>query len=235
MIFSEIIISVFLGVILLVASIYVTYFSFRDYKKKKEILAEGEYFYEEKSKKGLVINIILYSYFTIAAFIFATNMFYRTSPYLNKQYYVSVNSNSMAAPLSSNYYLANNNLTNQIAQYDVAVFDKLENQEIQQYDILLFKRGNKLIVHRVVEIIDENNYYVQGDNNKERDVDPVNKSDVKGIYKKKLGFMSFVNYLGYTPGFYVSIVGVTYLIGVSLVFEILNNKLDKQNQPVEEQ
>ena len=37
--------------------------------------------------------------------------------------------------------------------------------------------------------------------------------------------MSFVNYLGYTPGLYVSLVGVTYLIGVFLFFEIKNNQL----------
>ena len=228
--FSEIIIAVFLGVILLVASIYKTYFSYTDYKKKKEIISEGEYYDDEPSKKGLVINILLYTYFGIAVFIFATNLVYRSSPYINHQYYVSVNSNSMSAPLSSNLYLKENKLTNQIAQYDVAIFDKLDNQEIELYDIILFKRENKLIVHRVVEIVDENSYYVQGDFNTQRDEQIVYKADVKGIYKKKLHFMSFVNYLGYTPGLYVSLVGVTYLIGVSLFFEIKNNQLKAKNK-----
>ena len=232
--FSEIIIAVFLGLILLVASIYLTHFSCQKYKKKKEVLAEGEYYYEEKSKKGLALNIVLYIYLSIAAFVFITNMVYRSSPYINNQYYVSVNSNSMAAPLSSNTYLVSNNLKNQIAQYDVAVFDKLENQEIKLYDIVLFKRDNKLIVHRVVEIVDENSCYVQGDNNPVRDEGVVNRNDLQGIYKKKLTFMSFVNYLGYTPGLYVSLAGVTYLIASSLTFEILNNKLDKKYKQTEE-
>ena len=110
------------------------------------------------------------------------------------------------------------------------MFDKLEDQEIKLHDIILFKRENKLIVHRVVEIVDENSYYVQGDYNAKRDEQIVYKTDIKGIYKKKLGFMSFVNYLGYTPGLYVSLVGVTYLIGVSLFFEIKNNQLKVKNK-----
>ena len=182
MVFAEIVIAVFLGVILLVASIYSTYFSYTDYKKKKAIIDEGGYYIEEKSKKGLIVNIVLFVYFGIALFIFGTNLTYRTSPYINNQIYVSVNTDSMAAPLSSNTYLKENKLTNQIAQYDVAVFDKLEDQEIKQYDILLFYRENRLIVHRVVEIVDENTYIVQGDNNSKRDEQPVSKSDVQGIY-----------------------------------------------------
>lgn len=221
--FAEIIIGVLLGVLVIIGSIYLTYFLYTAYKKRKELKQEGEEI-EIDSKKSKIAEVLLFIYFGLSIFMLATNITYRTSPYINGQYYVSVNSTSMAAPLSSNAYLKANDLTNQIKQYDIVCFDKLENQDINLYDIILFKKDNKLIVHRIIEI-SEDGYITKGDNNEKRDDWVVNRNEILGIYKKTLHFMSMINYFGYTPGFYVLIVGATYCLGTILLFEYKNKKL----------
>ena len=223
---AEITIAVLLGVLVIVSAIYLTHFSLNSYKLAKQRAENGDYF-EEDEKKHKVLSIILISYLALSATIFGINLFYRSSPVIKNQYYVSIRTDSMSQALSSNYYLKNNKLDNQIAQYDIAVFDKLNENSIQKYDIILFKKDNILIAHRVVEISEDGLFYTQGDKNPERDDFTVSYSDVLGKYNHSLGFLSFVNYLGYTPGFYVAMVGVTYDIGVLLFFEYKRNKLLK--------
>ena len=218
MLITEIIIAVLLGILVVVSSIYLTHFLYSSYKIMKERVASGDY-YDEPNTKKKVFSIILVAYFALSAAIFGINLFYRSSPYINNQYYVSIKTDSMAQALSTNYYLKNNNLTNQIAQYNIAVFDKLDNNEIKKYDIILFKKDNRLIAHRIVEINDDGTYTTQGDKNPAKDDFTVNKDEILGKYNHSLGFMSFINYLGYTPGFYVAMVGVTYDIGVILFFD----------------
>lgn len=221
--FAEITIGVLLGVLVIVGSIYLTYFLYTAYKKRKELKQDGEEI-EIDNKKSKIAEILLFIYFGISIFMLATNITYRTSPYIGGKYYVSVNSTSMAAPLSSNAYLKANNLTNQIKQYDIACFDKLEKQDINLYDIILFKKDNKLIVHRVI-IITDDGYITKGDNNSEKDDWVVTRNQILGIYKKTLHFMSMINYFVYTPGFYVLMVGATYCMGTILLFEYKNKKL----------
>ena len=135
----------------------------------------------------------------------------------------------MSKALEENVYLKNNNLTNQIAQYNIAIFNKVEDPAtLEQYDIILFKQENKMIVHRIIEIDSYGNFITQGDNNKQADDWVVDKNSVIGVYQKSLVFMSFVNYLTYTPGFYVAMIGATYILGTLIVFEIMNAKLAKQ-------
>ena len=221
--FAEITIGVLLGLLVIVGNIYLTYFHYTAYKKRKELKADGQEI-EIDNKKSKIAEILLLVYFGLSIFLLATNITYRTSHYINGNYYVSVNTTSMAAPLTSNTYLKDNNLTNQIKQYDVVEFKKLDNQNIELYDIILLKKDNKLIVHRVVDI-NEDGYITKGDNNTKKDDWVVNQGEVLGIYNRTLHFMSAVNYFGYTPGFYVLIVGATYCLGTLLLFEYKNKKL----------
>lgn len=226
---AEITIAVLLGILIIVSSIYLTYFLISSFKLMKERVETGDY-YEEPSTKKKVFTIILISYFTLSLCIFGVNLFYRSSPFINNQYYVSIKTDSMSQALSSNTYLKNNNLTNQIAQYNVAVFDKLDDKNINKYDVILFKMNNKLIAHRVVEIKEDGAYITQGDKNPTRDDFEVNRDIVLGKYNHSLTFMSFVNYLGYTPGFYVALTGVTYDIGAILLYEFKKERhLKKTN------
>ena len=149
-------------------------------------------------------------------------------PVVNNQYYVSIATNSMSGKLSSNTYLEENDIKNGLFQYDIAAFDKLGDKEIKLYDIILFKQDNKLITHRVIELVGENQYKTQGDNNVLPDEWTVDRNNVLGIYNHTLKFMSFVNYISYTPGYYVTLVGIAYYIGATLTYEIKLEKLKKQ-------
>ena len=229
MLIAEITIAVLLGIIVIVGGIYVTYFSYNNLKINKTRVDNNELFLVNINKKTKILPIALSVYFALSLGLFITNLVYRSTPYVNGQYYVSVNSNSMSKALDSNTYLAVNDLNNRIAKYDIAVFKKVdENTEIKKYDIILFKKEGKLITHRIIEIQEDEKYRTQGDNNLLPDDWIVERENIIGIHKKNLKFMSFLNYLTYTPGFYVAMVGVTYIIGVSIYFEIENEKLLKK-------
>ena len=232
MLITEITIAVLLGALVIVSSIYLTYFLVKNFKLAKQRVDNGDYF-EDDNKKGKVLSIILIAYLLLSASIFSINLYYRSSPLRKNQYYVSIKTDSMSQALSSNYYLQNNHLTNQIAQYDIAVFDKTTKNDIEKFDIILFKKNNILIAHRVVDITEDGLFLTQGDKNPDKDDFTVSYSEVLGKYNHSLKFMSFVNYLGYTPGFYIAMVGVTYDIGVILFFEYKKNKLLKNNEILE--
>ena len=228
---AEITIAVLLGLLVVVTSIYLTIFLNNSHKKIISRIESGDY-EEEPSKKGKIVSIVLVAFFAFSLFTFTTNMVYRTSPIVNNQYYVSVNSDSMSQALASNTYIKNNNLTNQIAQYDIAVFDKVRGEDIQKYDVILFKKGNILVTHRVIEVTDHQTFRTQGDKNINPDEWEVTYDEVVGKYNHSLVFMSFINYLGYTPGFYIFLAGLTYDLGVILFFEVKKDKLlKKYNKP----
>lgn len=227
MLISEISIAVLIGLLVVVGAIYLTYFSYTTYKKNKNRSENGDEI-DEKSKKSKALTIALLVYFACSLFIFTTNVIYRFSPAISEKHYVSIKTDSMSQALSSNTYLKEHNLANQIAQYDIAVFKETKKEDIALYDIILFKNDNRLIAHRIVEINEDGKYITQGDKNKERDDFVTDYTDVVGKYSHSLVFMSFINYLGYTPGLYVGLVGVTYAIGVVLFFDYKNSQLIKE-------
>ena len=153
------------------------------------------------------------------------------SPKLNKNsVVVSIQSESMALVDSSNTYIQENNLENKIYKYDICKFNKVNSlDDINLYDIILYRSSinNKqiLIAHRVIKINEDNTFEVRGDANKESDITDLTFNDIIGVYEKRLAFPSFVNYLVYTPGFYVFYVGCIAVIATSLYFKQKEKKL----------
>ena len=224
MVGTELLIAVLLGILVFVSSAYLTYFCYNRHKKLKQSGGDEDGVPEISKKGKLGLSIGLIALFAASAFSLGIKIVYHAAPMFGNQYYVSVNSPSMAAQHQSNTYLKTYGLDNQIAQYDIAVFDIYDKQDIKKYDVVLFEKDNTLIVHRIVEIKKDGSYITQGDNNPDRDNWDVTKSEIKGVYAKKLGFLSFINYLGYTPGVYVALAGSIYDLGVLLLFEILDKK-----------
>ena len=225
---AEIFIAVLLGIILIVFSHYLTLGYVNNYKKIKARVEGGEPFEKIDEKQVKIVSIVIGVYLAFAIFAFTTKVVYLTMPVVNNQYYVSIATNSMSGKLSSNTYLEENDIKNGLFQYDIAAFDKLGDKEIKLYDIILFKQDNKLITHRVIELVGENQYKTQGDNNVLPDEWTIDRNNVLGIYNHTLKFMSFVNYISYTPGYYVTLVGIAYYIGATLTYEIKLEKLKKQ-------
>ena len=80
---------------------------------------------------------------------------------------------------------------------DVIIFEKIKQEELNSIevgDILVFKKDDIIITHRVVKIKEENSkiyFYTKGDNNLTNDVDPVKGEEVIGVGKKLIKYIGF--------------------------------------------
>ena len=235
--FAEIFIAILLFILLVVTLGFMISFKRDKLAKVRVGIEENTFSIEEykveqkqKRKKGLAIEIILGFLLVISSVIFITSMSL-ISPKLNKNsVVVSIQSESMALVDSSNTYIQENNVENKIYKYDICKFNKVNSlDDINLYDIILYRSSinNKqvLIAHRVIKINEDNTFEVRGDANKESDKTDLTFNDIIGVYEKRLAFPSFVNYLVYTPGFYVFYVGCIAVIATSLYFEQKEKKL----------
>lgn len=227
---SEITIAVLLGIIIIVSSIYLVYFEHDNCKKYLDFAKEN---HEERlpvigKTPKIIGGLLLGLLFAFSLFGFVTTLIYRTSPLIGNSYYISVVSDSMSSKNSKNTYLLENDLNNQIAQYDIAEVERCSSSMVNIYDVILYKKDNTLIIHRVIKINDDNTFVTRGDKNDANDEWVVTNDMFIGIYKKSLPFMSFINYLTYTPGFYILLGGTTFDIGVLLVYEIKRNNIKKK-------
>ncbi|MBQ4254952.1 MAG: hypothetical protein II721_03000 [Bacilli bacterium] len=220
---SEIVIAVLLGLLLCVVLIYFVYFSNNAYKKRvKRLESEEMDEVPYRSKKGLTIGLAIY--FLISSGMFAFRLVNATVPLYGEEYWASVNSSSMATINSSNTYILDNKLNDRIFAYDLVAFKK-EYGELKQYDIVLFKKNNLYVAHRIIDDPSSGSFHTQGDANPLPDEWIVNTNEVMGVYTHKIPFLSFLNYLSYTPGFYIAWGASTIGIGIAIYFEIKNNSL----------
>ena len=235
--FAEIMIAILLGVIFLVWTIFTISFKRDRISKLKTLIEEKSFSIEDynderklRRKKSIILEILLGVIVVISSALFINSLVLK-SPKLRQNYVVvSVNTTSMASFDESNTYIKENGIENKIYQYDICKFKKLEDQsEINKYDIVLYRSyvDNKpiLIAHRIVNINEDATYEVRGDANKVSDKFDLTFNDIIGVYEKRLGFSSFLNYLTYTPGFYMFYVGSIVLIGVTFYFDQKEKKL----------
>lgn len=223
----EILIAVLLGLLLVVALIYLTYFSAKNYQERVRRYDSGETeaALAPTGRKGLTIGLIVY--FVIAASLFTMRLIYANGPLFGDEYWVSVNSASMASVHSANTYVKENKLTEKIYCFDLASFDK-NYGELKQYDVILFQKEGKYIVHRIIDDPSQEVFHTQGDANPAPDTWGVTKGEVLGVYTHTIPFLSFLNYLEYTPGFYVAWAGAAIGLGIGLYFEIKVNALRRK-------
>lgn len=58
-----------------------------------------------------------------------------------------------------------------------------DNTEINQGDIIAYRLGEHIIVHRVQQVVGYESYITKGDNNTVDDGNPIPREDVMGVYK----------------------------------------------------
>lgn len=90
--------------------------------------------------------------------------------------------------------IATDSMTGSINQGDIVVYEQYRNYEIKEEEIIVFKDGESLIVHRVVEIMDvdgEIRYITKGDYNDDVDAGYRLKSDIVGISKMKVPYFGY--------------------------------------------
>lgn len=144
-----------------------------------------------------------------------------------------VKSSSMSYKNENNKYLFENNLNNQFDTFDLVFINALpEENELKLYDIVVYETNGILVIHRIIEIEEPNQYHpdcryfkTQGDAIDTHDKFPVLYSQMRGIYTgERVHFVgSFILFLQSYPGY----ICIGLIIAASVVIPLLENHLDK--------
>ena len=90
--------------------------------------------------------------------------------------------------------IVTDSMTGELNRGDAAIFEQYDDQTIEEGQVIVFKRNQSLIVHRVDEIQIVNGkkrYYTNGDANDGRDADFRYDSDIVGIVNHKIPYVGF--------------------------------------------
>lgn len=232
---TEILIAGLLFIIILILACYFIVFKRSNLKKIKEQKEDDSFYFEsyqetkESKKKSKIILNVLASFLILSSLsIFAMSLAFKINVNNDEKIVLSINSDSMATALSSNEYVKENKLQTKIYMYDVCEFTKnIDSSEIKLYDIVLYKNNNLLIAHRIININEDGTFETRGDNNVLSDKFDLKIDEIIGKYTKTFEFASFLNYLSYTPGFYVAFAGASFFIIAEAIFEEKEKRLIK--------
>lgn len=107
---------------------------------------------------------------------------------------------TMVAMLVSNQFtygimvIGSGSMTGTLNKGDATIFKKCQNKEINVGDVILFKRKDSVIIHRVIDkkmINGIEKYYTKGDNNVSEDEGYVTASDVVGVSKLRIPLIGY--------------------------------------------
>lgn len=77
---------------------------------------------------------------------------------------------------------------------DAVVYEKVNDKKLPEVgQILVFSKDDKIVVHRIIEVVDINDtekiYYTKGDNNDSPDGYPIEKKDILGVVKTRIRYI----------------------------------------------
>ncbi len=188
------------------------------------------------SKLHIIMDVVSGVIIAFLLAIFITGLTYRINNdnlFIGNTTYMTILTSSMEEKNEDNDYLLTYDLNDQITQYSLIGIDKINSEDdIELYDILAYKHDDIVIVHRVVEIKEndkgETIYRLQGDSN---------PSSLN--YEKELMFDDFIgkyngyqNYgLGVTLTYIKSNIGIIAILGAAIFLflatyaeEMINNE-----------
>lgn len=85
-------------------------------------------------------------------------------------------------------------MTGNINKGDAIVYERYEEQKIQDGDVIVFNKDDKRVIHRVVRIRNvngENRYFTKGDANSDEDDGYITDSDIIGVTKFKISYIGY--------------------------------------------
>jgi signal peptidase I len=198
--------------------------------------------YEKKSKRSYQVSvwvaraISLFLCFAFAA-AFASALYVRANedrPANGIPSVKVVKSTSMAKKNEKNEYLFENKLDDQFQQFDVVICEHLPAEEdLELYDIVVYKRDDMYIIHRIVGIEEPNEkhpneryFLLQGDAVGSSDPFPVLYSQMQGIYKgDRIPYVgSFIMFLQSPAGWLCMLLVVFVMIVTPIVERILDRE-----------
>ena len=77
---------------------------------------------------------------------------------------------------------------------DAIIFEKIDKEYLQDDDIIVFKKDNKLVAHRIIKTKEDSSklyFYTKGDANNTVDAELVSEDEVLGVVRR------VVKYIGY--------------------------------------
>ena len=211
----------------------------KNISKNKDLVTYKDVILNEKnitSKLHIIMDVVSGVVIAFLLAIFITGLTYRINNdnlFIGNTTYMTILTSSMEEKNEDNDYLLTYDLNDQITQYSLIGIDKINSKDdIELYDILAYKHDDIVIVHRVVEIKEndkgETIYRLQGDSN------PSSLS-----YEKELTFDDFIgkyngyqNYgLGVTLTYIKSNIGIIAILGAAIFLflatyaeEMINNE-----------
>lgn len=90
--------------------------------------------------------------------------------------------------------IGSESMTGELNKGDVVFYEKFSDQLIEEEQIIVFKKGESLIIHRVTKIEIINNqvrYYTKGDTNEDDDEGYITNKEIIGITKFKIPYLGY--------------------------------------------
>lgn len=139
---------------------------------------------------------------------------------------IVVASGSMSRKHPDNDYLVKNHLDDQFPTYSIIVIEKVDPQELKQYDTIVYKNDyGKNIIHRIIRIensASSTQFITQGDANNLADTYIPHPEDVQGRYTGK-----YVPLLGAVVLFIQSALGIATMIALIIGLILVDNTKNK--------
>ena len=164
--------------------------------------------------------------------------FSKDAPVGDLPVYRVVTTGSMAAKHSANQYLFDNSINNQIQAFDLIRTEKLPAEEdLQLYDIVVYKMDDILVVHRIVAIEEPNEdhpgkryFLLQGDAVESPDRFPVLYEQMCAIYRgDRMPFIgSFILFMQSPAGALCMLLVLIAVIAAPLLDNLLQKERDKR-------
>lgn len=149
-----------------------------------------------------------------------------------------VKSESMAKKYSENTYLFENDLNDQFQMFDIVVCRHLPpEEELKLYDIVIYKKDDMHVIHRIVGIEEPNashpnerHFLLQGDAVENPDKFPVLYSQMQGIYEgTRIPVVgSFILFLQSPAGWLSIILIIFAIIATPIVERLVENEKRKR-------
>ena len=149
-----------------------------------------------------------------------------------------VKSESMAEKNAKNKYLFDNNIDDQLQMFDIVICRHLPAEdELELYDVVVYKQDDIHIIHRIVGIEEPNeqhpnerHFLLQGDAVERPDTFPVLYSQMQGIYEgSRIPFVgSFVLFLQSPAGWLCVLLVILAMIATPVVEKKIKEETDKR-------
>lgn len=199
-------------------------------KKKKE----SRFFLWVNRIVSLLLCVIFVTVFSFAVYIRAAE----DRPANGIPSIKVVKSESMSRKYPENAYLFDNDLNDQIQMFDVVICNHLPAEdELQLYDVVVYKKDGMYVIHRIVGIEepnanhpDERHFLLQGDAVENPDKFPVLYSQMQGIYEgTRIPFVgSFILFLQSPAGWLCVLLVIFSMIATPIVEKKIQKAKEKR-------